>query len=172
MVDVDTLSIVLTGTGLMIALTYYALQIRNQNRTRQAQLYMQVFSQLSSTEKWREYLEILELEWDDYIDFQRKHGVLSGNLDTYAKITSLWWTYVTVGNLVSENLIDIKSVYSLLDSMPIAQWKKWEPIILELRNRIEESDAYAPFEYLARELQQLKDDGYVEEIKIKFSLDS
>lgn len=31
MVDYQTISIVLTGIGLMLALTYYALQIRNQN---------------------------------------------------------------------------------------------------------------------------------------------
>jgi hypothetical protein len=182
----------LQTVGILVGVYYYIMTIRTNQRnqeialrnqeltlktqeqaleTRQAQLFMQVFSQLSSTEKWREYLEILELEWDDYIDFQKKYGVLSGNLDTYAMITSLWWAYTTVGNLVSENLIDIKRVYGLLDSMPVIQWKKWEPVILELRKRIDEPDAYFPFEYLARELEQLKAEGYVEEIKTKLSLD-
>ena len=36
MVDYQAVSIVLTGIGLIIALTYYALQIRNQNKTRTA----------------------------------------------------------------------------------------------------------------------------------------
>ena len=72
---------------------------------------------------------------------------------------------------MSENLIDITKVYGLLDSMPIIQWKKWEPIIHELRNRIDQPDAYAPFEYLARELQQLKDQGYFQELESKYSLD-
>jgi hypothetical protein len=104
----------LQTVGILVGVYYYIMTIRTNQRnqeialrnqeltlktqeqaleTRQAQLFMQVFSQLSSTEKWREYLEILELEWDDYIDFQKKYGVLSGNLDTYAMITSLWWAY-------------------------------------------------------------------------------
>ena len=170
MVDYQTLSIVLTGIGMIIALTYYGLQIRNQNKTRQAQLYMQIFSQLNSTDKWREYLEILlELEWDDYIDFQKKHGV--GNLDTYAKINALWWNFTTVGNLLLDNLIDRKQVYNLLGPMAIDQWNKWEPIIVALRKRIETPEAYSSFEYLAREMRKLKDEGYAERlIESRFSL--
>jgi len=58
MVDYQAISIVLTGIGLMIALTYYALQIRNQNKTRTAQLLMQVYSRLDTPEKVRALQEV------------------------------------------------------------------------------------------------------------------
>ena len=69
MVDYQTISIVLTGIGMMIALTYYALQIRNQNRTRQAQLIMQIYSRINTLELSRAILEILTWEFTDFEEF-------------------------------------------------------------------------------------------------------
>ena len=83
----------------------------------------------------------------------------------------MWWNFTTVGNLLLDNLIDRKQVYNLLGPKAIDQWNKWEPIIVELRKRIETPEAYSSFEYLAREMRKLKDEGYAERlIESRFSL--
>ncbi len=45
MADLQTLSLVLTGIGLIIALIYYTLTLRNTNRTRQADMLMRLHSE-------------------------------------------------------------------------------------------------------------------------------
>ncbi len=65
MVNYQTLSIVLTGIGLIIALTYYSLQIRNQNKTRQAQLFMQIYNRWTDPTFQENYLEVTNREWED-----------------------------------------------------------------------------------------------------------
>ena len=42
MIQIEYLPIVLTGIGIIVSILYYAMVLRNQNTTRQAQLLMQI----------------------------------------------------------------------------------------------------------------------------------
>lgn len=159
MVDYQTISIVLTGIGMMIALTYYALQIRNQNRTRQAQLHMQIFNELNSEGRWRDFLDAMySWEWDGYDDFQEKYG--TSNPDVYAKLTSLWWVYNSIGTLLYDGLLDAEKLYPLIGPMVIMQWTRWESVIMANRKRLEQPESFIHFEYLAKEMLRVKRLGY------------
>ena len=74
MADFDSPSIVLTGIGLIITLAYYALTIRNQNRTRQAQLLWSIYDSYRSIESRQQSNEISSWEWEDINDFFEKYG--------------------------------------------------------------------------------------------------
>lgn len=100
MVDYQTISIVLTGIGLMIALIYYALQIRNQNRTRQAQLYMNLFQEISSQRWQMKYVTLLNQEWEDYDDFEQKYGS-DEHPEHYAMRRSMWLQLDGIGAMLS-----------------------------------------------------------------------
>ena len=41
--DVQTIGVLVTAASVSMAAIYYAFTLRNQNRTRQAQLFMQIF---------------------------------------------------------------------------------------------------------------------------------
>lgn len=50
MVTLETILDAVPALGIIVALVYYTLTIRNQNRTRQAQLFMNIYSQMSTKE--------------------------------------------------------------------------------------------------------------------------
>ena len=87
---IETLAFVLTGISLAASIIYYANILNNANKTRelqlkaqelatetrQTQVFMQVFQELNSEKRWKEYLETRYItEWDDYDDFQEKYGL-------------------------------------------------------------------------------------------------
>ena len=60
--------------GVTISILYYAMVLRNSNRTRSAQLFMSLHSIMSDMEGMSAYLDTMYMEWEDYADFERKYG--------------------------------------------------------------------------------------------------
>jgi len=54
----EFLAIILTGLGLTASITYYAMVLRNANKTRQTQLFMNLFTQLRSKDFVRDTREL------------------------------------------------------------------------------------------------------------------
>ena len=126
MVDYQSISTVLTGIGLIIALTYYGLQIRNQNRTRQAQLFMQLYNRYQDTFQATgldlsgiifkklsgldEYLELYEsdekfkLAMDRYYPFYEGLGVMVKEGFFSIRLVALMWAGMT--RMFYENIVE------------------------------------------------------------------
>ncbi|MCW4040285.1 MAG: hypothetical protein NWE83_05995 [Candidatus Bathyarchaeota archaeon] len=104
MVDYQTISIVLTGIGMMIALTYYALQIRNQNKTRKAQIIMQVYQKMSDADFAESFWEVFSREWDTVEEYLEKYP----SRTNFAILTNY---YEGVGILLKKGLADRALVY-------------------------------------------------------------
>jgi hypothetical protein len=129
MVDYQAVSIVLTGIGLIIALTYYALQIRNQNRTRTAQLLMQVYSRLDTPEKVRALQEVFLWEFKDFDEWREKYW----NPEDYNKLGTLVLFFGGAGTLVKTGDLPIEKVSLLMGSLVTLMWEKFDPIKEEIR---------------------------------------
>ncbi len=74
MVDYQSITVSLAALGFLVATIYYTLTIRNQNRTRQAQLFMQIYSVFRTPEFQDSITEIVSMQWKDYDDFMEKYG--------------------------------------------------------------------------------------------------
>ena len=74
MVDYASLSIILTGIGIIGAITYYSFQIRNQNRIREAQMLIQIWQKFSDPDFLARYMEIRSREWSDYAEYKEKYS--------------------------------------------------------------------------------------------------
>jgi hypothetical protein len=131
-VDYQTISIVLTGTGLMIALTYYALQIRNQNKTRQAQLYMDLYKIVSSEDFRGKYSELMsQWEWEDLDDYRRKYD---NTPEAGVKLYTLLRFYGGLNGLVKRRMIDVGLLGEILGASGFADdvrllWEKFYPVL-------------------------------------------
>jgi hypothetical protein len=154
MVDYQTISIVLTGIGIIIALAYYGLQIRNQNITRRAQLFMQIYQQMNSEESNRTWAEVMNLECNNYNEFLRKYDS-SVNPDSYGKRSHVWFNFNAIGVLVEEGLIDPDIVFRLTGPLVVMQWQKWYGVIEEMRKQENIPDALSGFEYLYTEMKKI-----------------
>jgi len=146
MVDYQTLSIVLTGIGLMIALTYYALQIRNQNKTRQAQIIMQVYQKMSDADFMESFWEVFSREWDTVEEYLEKYP----SRTSFAVLTN----YLEgVGILLKKGLVGRALVYEFFPTNANVLWHKFKPITMWTRENI--SPSYLrTVEYLAEEMDK------------------
>ncbi len=85
MVSIEIIAILLSGISISASLFYYANILQNANKTqqmtlenRQAQLFMQLFYRVASEENRARSLQILQLEFTGYDDFEEKY-----NMDSY-----------------------------------------------------------------------------------------
>jgi hypothetical protein len=137
--------------------------------TRQAQLFMQLYQDLLTEDNMRSYLELLNMEWEDYDDFERKYGS-DYNPDSFAKRNSFWFRLNGIGSLLKDGLIDPEKVFNLLGTWTIWQWKKWESIIIELRARYNQPEILTDFEHLANEMLRIRlDRGITVELPKTFT---
>jgi len=81
MASFEFLAIILTGIGLSASITYYAMNLKNQNETqkqslenRKAQLLMNIYNKYTETELLQQQLDILAGKWDGIDDFWDRHG--------------------------------------------------------------------------------------------------
>lgn len=153
MADVQTISIGIAAASVVVALTYYSLQLRNQNRTRQAQLFMQLYDRFHDKEFMKKFVDINDLwEWRDYDDFLKKYGPET-NLEAYSSWASVGNFYEGMGVLVKRKLIDVNLVDDLMSGFILRFWDKIEPIIKEFRERENWPQAYEWIEYLYNEIK-------------------
>jgi hypothetical protein len=153
MIQIEYLPIVLTGIGIMASILYYASVIRNQNRTRQAQMFMQIYHQVSSKSFQRDWIELMNMEWEDYDDFERKYGS-DNNPENFAMRASQWMAMNGVGAMLRDGLIEPEKLVRLVGQSSQFLWAKFRPIIIEWRVRYGMPQGHQDFEYLAEALEK------------------
>lgn len=156
MVSFDFLAIVVSILGLSASITYYATVLRNQNKTRQAQLFMQLYQKYISKEWWADGWELLQMEWTDFDDFARKYDSLV-DIDNFTKRYSQWYFFDGIGLLLKKNLVDREMIYYLMGGYgAIWSWEKFKDIIIEGRKRLHNPDHLIWYEYLANEMMKIR----------------
>jgi hypothetical protein len=133
MVLLDTLSIVLTGIGLIVAITYYALQIRNQTKTRQAQLFIQIYNRFN-TKEFVEQMNYLRFRWsipelEDFSEFMTSEEYQ----EDFNIVASTVYFFEGVGVLVSKGLIDVGLVDDLMSGPLTHIWERMLPLTDSIR---------------------------------------
>jgi len=154
--------------ALIVGIAYYLFIMRNSQRnqniqieTRQTQLFMQIYEKLNSEESMKSWAELVNQQVPDYDEFLQKYDS-SVNPAHYAKRARIWYTYNSIGELLRMGTIKPELLTRLkLDTQVIAMWDKWEPIILETRERENVPDNWQGFEYLYNEMKNLRESrGY------------
>jgi hypothetical protein len=109
----------------------------------------------SSVEGQKNGMELEKFEWKDYEDFERKYGT-DNNVDAAAKRYAFWQAWNTMGLMLRKGMIDAEDLYDVGGSVAVFHWKKWEPIVKEVRRRYWGSDHLRDFEYLSDEMMKIK----------------
>ncbi len=155
MVDLQTISIGLATLSFILAITYYTFNIRHARQTRQAQLFMQLTSQIFTKDAMSDNIDLLDMKWDDLKDFYRKYDS-SVNKDNFVKRFLVWYRYDQIGFLLYKGLIDRDFTYALMGGMNASWvWNKFEPVIKHQRVHQNMPELATWFEYLAKELEKI-----------------
>jgi len=137
MVELQTIIDLLTPISITAGVIYYVMVLRNQNRTRQAQLLWSIYDYYRSTESRQQSMEIGSWEWKDADDFFEKYGQ-QNNPEAWTIWTSKAAYFNGIGILLKRNLIDIKLLDDLLTNSVERHWNalKMGYILLEWRKRL------------------------------------
>ena len=159
---IDTLAFVLTGLGLAASITYYAMVLRNQNKTRQTQMLMELYAVYRDPEFAKAWGEIMDQEYTDFDDYWLKYGS-----DTNREAWNTWQSVARlfngIGVLVKKNMVDIELVEELLGVIIVVSWSKMHPILYGFREHVKDQvhtkytgtyQSLSGFEYLYFELEK------------------
>jgi hypothetical protein len=153
MVDYQSITISLAALGFLVATIYYILTLRNQNRTRQAQLFMQIYAVFSAENFQDNITEIVSMKWKDYDDFIKKYGPIT-NPKAWRAIGSIAGYLEGIGLLVNEKLIGISLVENLMATHIIYFWEKFEFLSIKLRRDFNSPQMDKWKEYLYNEIKK------------------
>jgi hypothetical protein len=153
----QTVSILVTSAGLLIAALYYVLQIRQQTRMRQMDLMMRLYLTWDSEDMKKALQDVFALEFKDYDDFVQKYGLAS---QAYVAFDRVSWFMNGVGFLVHEGFVNIKIVLGLFHEQGwIIMWEKLKPVVEGVRKTFGFPESYAWFEYLYTEVKKRQQAG-------------
>jgi len=152
------------ATGVLVAAVYYVfnmratLQIRREaNRTqhqqletRQAQMFMGIYTQITTKEFSSAFWKIMGSNWSNYEEYRE----LSKDPEFQNAGQIVGSYYEGVGVLVREGLLDIRWVALLMCGMTRRFWEKMKPIIEEGRRAMGFPRWMSETEYLYGELMR------------------
>ena len=108
MLDIQTISFVVAGISVTIAAIYYLINIRINNRARQAMILSSLQSRIDTPEFWERYIDIVwvykEMSYEEY-----RKKVLQSK-EKSAQVMSVISTFYHIGWLVKMKLLDINAV--------------------------------------------------------------
>ena len=146
MVSLEVLAILLSGIGISASLFYYSNVLRNANKTRQMQLFMQFYSKLTDKQFYTEFMKLRAQTWTDLDDYIEKYG--SG-----PELFSIFLE--GIGLLVKRKEIDIELVDDLMSSLILGHWDARGELILGLRERLGKPQVGEWTEYLVKEIKRV-----------------
>ena len=158
---IEYLPLVLTGIGLTVSILYYTTVLRNANKTQQMQLetrQVQMFMNISDTRNSPEFQKLIYRvvymdEWKDLEDYFNRYGPLN-SLDAYSEHAYVWQLFDTVGFLLMKKVIDLSFLDDVLKATVLRAWRKFEPVIMANRQRVNQPNLWNQFQYLAEEIMK------------------
>jgi hypothetical protein len=149
------------ATGVLVAAIYYVWNIKATLQTRQAQLFMPIYSTYNSDEIMRAYSTIMSWKFVDIDDYLSKYGP-EVNLDADIMQRKFNGYLEGVGVLVKRGLIDSSFVDDLMSARVINYWEKYGGLMREYRVRTELPQASEHVEYLYNRIKPIAERQRVE----------
>ncbi len=96
------------------------------------------------------YIELINMEWTDYDDFERKYGS-DNNSDNYAKRTTIFSSLNAIGLALKRGLVAREIIFEQQGEGILTIWAKFGEVIKEIRRRYNQPVILSNLEYLAEE---------------------
>jgi hypothetical protein len=163
------------ATGVLVAAVFYILNLRisqknqeisqkNQElmlkaqqqtlEARQMGLIENITSQLFNEDGMKRYYELMNFNWKDYDDFERKYGS-DFNVEATAKRFAAWTSFNSLGIMLRKGMVEAEDLYDLGVHGGISFWWKYQPIIEENRRRYNGSQYLKDYEFMVGELERV-----------------
>ena len=126
MVSLELILQIVPILSLSIALVYYAINVRNQNITAQASMFMQMYNQYLSISRdvqiYTSFNNATFTTAEELID-------LITNDSEWAKVNDIWLQFLEgLGVIVKAGFLDIKMVALMWAGLIRSTWDKWSQL--------------------------------------------
>lgn len=112
MVLLQSISYIAAAIGVFSASIYYIMVLKATQRnmkmtleTRKLQYITYITQNLQDEEGCRRFAEMMNMDWYDYDEFEKKYGS-DFNIENYAKRTTAILSYNMLGSLLRERLVE------------------------------------------------------------------
>ena len=152
---IQTTAIVVGIVLALMELRHLREQRKTELDTRQAQLFMQVYSPFASKEFQHTFGTAGRMSFEDYEDFRQKYYGAEGSLrEDYESYVTVANYFEGVGMLVKRGLLDISFVENLLSTHIVQFWSKFGSHMMETRENWKRPRMWEWVEFLYRELEK------------------
>jgi hypothetical protein len=156
-VEIETISVVLTGISVSIAAIYYALTLRRQQQARTAQTFIQIYQNAIEQGYIQSLSEAIWLQKDEGFDEWWKKFGPENNMEFFVR----WYRgivfYESIGILVKNGIVDLSLVDDLMSGPVLITWDRYEPIIMGIREKYGYPHFQEWQEYLVKEIRKIVD---------------
>jgi len=155
MVTLETILDVVPAVSVTIALIYYALNLRQQNKQRETQWIWQLLGRKIDHDTMSGFLTQIESNWEDYDDWLAKYDS-SVNFEHNVIRQSSWYFFDILGIMVKQGKIDLDTIYPFYNMHILMLWFKYETVIKVTREGFLGTDYMEGLEFLAGEMIRMR----------------
>jgi hypothetical protein len=139
--------------GLLVGIYYYIIDLSYKRRNQQLRTAYSVFDIYRDEKEYSKWLEVMQLEWVDYFDFQEKYGSRN-NPEMEAKWGTVFQFYDGLGYLWKAGALDLENLKELIGFGCVVMWKKYQSIVEVWRERVY-LDHFVNWQHLAEALEPM-----------------
>jgi hypothetical protein len=118
MVDYVLILQAVQTVGILVGIFYYIMTLRNQNKTRQAQIYVQLYNKFSDPDFLERYYVAMSFKPKDTDEYVKTlESRFDNDIRKYAELVSVGTTLEGMGVLVKRGFIDPQYVADTMGTL-------------------------------------------------------
>ena len=156
-IDLQTLSTIVAAASVVLGVIYYLYNLRTTLETRQASLFMQLYSIYESKDFLKDYTYLWKYDYTDINDWMQKYHPVK-NPEAYASFMRIGRFYEGVGILIEKKLISMDLVVELMREAIIFNWDRLK-IYAYGQRELTHMPIWAHFESLYNEVKARQPDA-------------
>ena len=141
--DVQSTFAISASLAVVIGVIIGLLQLRSQNRLRQVDIVMRLYSSFEQEEFARHYLRLARWKYKTYRAYRKRHS--SEDSVSFFVVGTF---FEGLGLLLKRNLAPIALLDDLLSGPILEMWPKVRPIVLGIREELHQPARFEWFEFL------------------------
>lgn len=146
MSEIQSISIVIAATSVVIGVIFAIVELRNVIKQRQTDLIIRLYSTFVTKEFQEAYQTLWTTDFKDYDDVLKK-GYLS-------RLRTIGGFFEGIGVLLHRKLADIRIIDDLFRESITLMWEKAKPVLYDAREQLNLPAYGRYFEYLYNEVKQ------------------
>jgi len=146
MIDIPTITGIVTTVSIIAGVIFTILEIRHFNDTRKTEIIMKIYDRFGSREIVEAMNRVGGSNFENFADYSKKYGLTD--------VTQIAVLFDGIGVLLEQNLIDINMVDQLFGTTVYILWKKIEPVLTAMRQGLHEPAFFGHFENLMKCLEE------------------